>query len=309
MAFNGSGVFQRVYNWVTDANAGVPITASRVDTEDDGFATGLSNVICKDGQTTITANLPMSGFRHTGVGDGVLANDYATMGQAQTNIMEYVVTTGSANAYVAAPTPAISAYATGQSFKIKANFANTGACTIAVSGLAAKSIKLSTGADPAANVIVSGGLYDISYDGTNFILLDTENVTRTKDSNYADFTLQRPILKDYGELKTSPSSSSGTLTLDITNGNHFTVTLTENVSTLTISNPTATGNICAVELWLKQDGTGGWTFAWPSSVKWPAASAPTVTAAASKTDIYVLQTKDGGTTWAGSTVGQNYTGL
>lgn len=75
MAFNGSGTFTRVHNWVTDKNAATKITASRMDTEDDGFATGLSNCICKDGQSTPTANIPMGGFRLTGLGDASAATD------------------------------------------------------------------------------------------------------------------------------------------------------------------------------------------------------------------------------------------
>src|SRR5512139_1430992 len=60
MAFNGSGTFNRVYNWVTDKNNLVKITASRMDGEDDGFATGLSTTICKDGQSTTTAAIPFA---------------------------------------------------------------------------------------------------------------------------------------------------------------------------------------------------------------------------------------------------------
>ena len=58
--FNGSGTFVRTYNWVTDKSNSVLVTASRFDTEDDGFATGLSTAICKDGQTTTTAAIPFA---------------------------------------------------------------------------------------------------------------------------------------------------------------------------------------------------------------------------------------------------------
>jgi len=60
MAFNGSGTFNRVYNWSNDKTNGINITASRFDTEDSGFATGLSNCICKDGQQTTTASIPFA---------------------------------------------------------------------------------------------------------------------------------------------------------------------------------------------------------------------------------------------------------
>lgn len=79
-------MFVRLYNWVTDAAAVTPISSTKMDAEFDGVATGLTNCVTKDGQTTITANLPMAGFRHTGVGDGVSATDYASLGQVTTAI-------------------------------------------------------------------------------------------------------------------------------------------------------------------------------------------------------------------------------
>lgn len=140
---------------------------------------------------------------------------------------------------------------------------------------------------------------------SNADILDSEAVLATVAKNWADFALTRPILKDYGETATSASSSSGTLTLDITNGNHFYTTLTENVTTLTLSNPSPTGNVCAVLLEVTQDGTGSWTFTF-TNVEWEGGSAPTVTSTAGATDIYVFITRDAGTTWRGSIVGQNF---
>jgi hypothetical protein len=75
MGFNGSGTFVRAHNWVSDKNAAVKITASRMDTEDDGFAAGLSNTICRDGQSTITAAIPFNNQRITGLGDAAAAQD------------------------------------------------------------------------------------------------------------------------------------------------------------------------------------------------------------------------------------------
>lgn len=45
MAFNGSGVFSRLYNWVTDRDAGVKILATKMDAEDDGFATAINSIV------------------------------------------------------------------------------------------------------------------------------------------------------------------------------------------------------------------------------------------------------------------------
>jgi hypothetical protein len=60
MPYSGSGSFTRLYDWTTDEGNGVNITASRFDSEMDGMATGLSTVICKDGQTTCTAAIPFA---------------------------------------------------------------------------------------------------------------------------------------------------------------------------------------------------------------------------------------------------------
>lgn len=74
MAFVG-GVFTRLYNWVTDRNAGTKILATRMDAEFDGIATGLSQCVLKDGTQTVTANIPMSGFKLTGLGNATAGGD------------------------------------------------------------------------------------------------------------------------------------------------------------------------------------------------------------------------------------------
>ena len=75
MAFNGSGTFSRIYNWVTDRTNGIKVRADRMDDELDGIAAGLSNAICKDGQTTVTADIPFANHKLTVVGDATEATD------------------------------------------------------------------------------------------------------------------------------------------------------------------------------------------------------------------------------------------
>ncbi|MFZ9354420.1 MAG: hypothetical protein ACO25L_06375, partial [Candidatus Nanopelagicales bacterium] len=100
MAFNGSGTFERIYNWVNDKANGYKITASRMDGEFDGIATGLSQCITKDGQTTISANIPMANYKFTGLGNGSARNDSIALGQVQDGTYTYLGTTsGSADAY------------------------------------------------------------------------------------------------------------------------------------------------------------------------------------------------------------------
>jgi len=69
MAFNGSGTFSRLFNWVQDRANGVKVRADRTDQEMDGFAAGLSNCICRDGQSTISADIPFNNKKITGLAD------------------------------------------------------------------------------------------------------------------------------------------------------------------------------------------------------------------------------------------------
>lgn len=45
MPFNGSGVFERLYSWVTDRDNGVKVNAPRMDAETDGIIAGLNSVV------------------------------------------------------------------------------------------------------------------------------------------------------------------------------------------------------------------------------------------------------------------------
>ncbi len=80
----------------------------------------------------------------------------------------YGVDSGSTDDYAVTITPAPSAYTAGMMVLFKANTANTGACTLAVNTLAAKSIKKKHDQDPANNDIESGQIVTVIYDGTNF---------------------------------------------------------------------------------------------------------------------------------------------
>lgn len=55
-----SGTFLRIHNWTDDRNNLIKITADRHDAEDDGFATGLTQCMLKDGTQTATAVIPFA---------------------------------------------------------------------------------------------------------------------------------------------------------------------------------------------------------------------------------------------------------
>lgn len=128
----------------------------------------------------------------------------------------------------------------------------------------------------------------------------SELVTKTVDQDFSDKNLTRALLGDYGEPVASLTIGSGGATpwdIAAKKKNHARLTLTEDV-TLSISNPTATGNFFGGLLFITQDATGGRTVTWPASVQ----SAPTVTSTANKTDVYLLWTIDGGTKYFVQTI-------
>lgn len=84
----------------------------------------------------------------------------------------YAADTGSANAYAIAPAPAIASYTTGQTFLLKPANASTGSSTLAVNGLAAKTIKTWYGTNVDAGSLLTTGVYYLMYDGTNMVLLN-----------------------------------------------------------------------------------------------------------------------------------------
>lgn len=82
-------------------------------------------------------------------------------------------TAGAAPNFTLTPTPAITAYAAGQRFRVKFHAAGNGADVLNVSGLGNKPLKQydSSGAKVAA-VIAANQLTDVEYDGVDMVVMD-----------------------------------------------------------------------------------------------------------------------------------------
>ena len=119
----------------------------------------------------------------------------------------------------------------------------------------------------------------------------------------ADQTVSAINLKDYAEVTNAiGGTGGGTQDIDLTLGNSVTATVDTSANTFTFSNPTASDELCGFTLLLTNGGSQ--TVSWPASVDWPAATAPTLTAAG--VDKLVFETVDGGTTWTGNLAGAAY---
>ena len=134
MARNGSGTYSNPYpNFVS----GTVISSAQVDANNSDVATALTQSIAVDGQSAVTANIPLANHKLTGLAVGTAATDSLSLGQAQAEAFVWCGTAGgSANAITLSPSPAITAYAAGQRFVWMASGSvNTGATTVAISGL------------------------------------------------------------------------------------------------------------------------------------------------------------------------------
>jgi hypothetical protein len=115
-----------------------------------------------------------------------------------------------------------------------------------------------------------------------------------------------PKLQAYTETANTPAISGNNLTLNLANGNVFgPISLTANISNLTISGTPANGTAGSFTLLLRGNGTA-FSVTWPSAVKWAANSTPTLTTTANKTDVFSFLTTDGGTNWFAFKAGQNF---
>lgn len=142
------------------------------------------------------------------------------------------------------------------------------------------------------------------------IVCDGAGVTATTGTastpvNLYDNELRRPALKDYAEVVNAIGTILGaSQAISLESGNAVTATLGANV-TFTFTTPPATGKMGSFTLLLKQDATGSRLATWPTTVKWPGGTTPTLSTGANKTDVFAFLTTDAGTTWYGFTGGLN----
>lgn len=158
--------------WQQARDAGVKIRAEDHDLHDEILATAIEGMVARDGQNAATANLPMGGFRHTGVGTASARTDYARASQVQDSAMIFGGTSGgAASAYTMSLSPTLTALVAGQQFIFVANHTNTGASTLNIDSIGATAIRQGAALTAlAAGTIVSGQVVTVVYDGTFFVL-------------------------------------------------------------------------------------------------------------------------------------------
>ena len=155
-----------------------------------------------------------------------------------------------------------------------------------------------------SDLSITASATELNYNDITTLGTSQASKTVTADAN-GDVNLSEELkAKSYNETYAAVTSSSNATTVNCENGNAFSHTLTEN-TTFTFSSPPASGTAFSFSLEIIQDASAsGYTVTWPTSVDWPSATAPTLTATASAKDVFVFYTRDGGTNWYGFTAGQ-----
>jgi hypothetical protein len=291
MSYNGSGTFN-INSSGQPVVTGTVISSTAFNALIADLATGLSTAITKDGQTTPTANIPMGGFLMTGLGAGIASTDSATVGQVQSAVGTFLTASGT-NTITASVSPSLTAYSAGQMFGFVAANTNTGATTINISSLGAKSIVTPLGALNAGD-LQSGYFYIIYYDGTNFQLLGVSTALTTLTVSGA---LTVTVIKETTTI--SATAATGTINYDCstqpilyytTNASgNWTLNL-RGTSSVSLDTLMSTGQTLTVTFIVTQGATAYYNSAVTidgSSVtpKWQGGTAPTI-GNASGIDVY-----------------------
>jgi hypothetical protein len=283
----------------------------------------------------------MGTYKITGLGAGTVATDAVRLGQLQNFSTGTLITVAGTDTITGTVSPSLTAYTAGQIFSFVVGTTNTGAVTLNIDGLGAKSVTRAGTVALAAGDMVTGHVALVEYDGTRFQLLDPNAFTDLRVSGtlgvtgvtthtgattmsaaltYGGVTLTNAVTGT-GKmvLDTSPTVNNTTVTnyvesvvaigtvtssstLSLTSGTVQTATLTASTA-CTFTMPTATAGKSFVLLLKQAAATGNGTATF-TSVKWGTAGAPTITATAGKMDILTFIAD--GTNWYGS-IAQGYT--
>ena len=128
-------------------------------------------------------------------------------------------------------------------------------------------------------------------------------------ANLASTTISGTIT----EKKGTASISGTTLTVDMSTGNYFEVSLataSDNIATFTITNPPASGSVGSFVIKITQGSTArSFNWATMSGARPVWESIPVIPTEVNAQDIYTFTTYDGGTIWYGSTIGTEFSSV
>ena len=146
------------------------------------------------------------------------------------NTADYAVDTGAADAYAIAVTPSITSYVAGRQFRFKATNTNTGASTLNVNSVGAKSIKQADGSTAlSAGDITAGQIVTVNYEGVDdeFHLVPTQQSPANPAATDAENTFTQTQIFHVG----ADVASAAALPVDVA-GTYHDVTGTATITSL-----------------------------------------------------------------------------
>jgi hypothetical protein len=210
---NGSGTYS-LPSPENPISVGSESSSTNMNTTLTDVGTALTNSLCANGEKVVTANQPMGNYVHTGVGNATARTNYAAAGQTQDGTLLWLGSVAGANTITASLTPVITAYATGQTFRFIPANTITAAATININSVGAKNIyKNASGGLVAlvANDLIANNTYEITYDGTQFVVINISSYAQGADV-----------------------ASAGTINLDTATGDYIHVTGTTTITAVTL---------------------------------------------------------------------------
>lgn len=229
----------------------------------------------------------------------VLLDVQASVSALNVQIASVSADTSALSAQIAA----VSALTSVNAVQIAAVSALTSANTVAIAAVAASVsvLQIQVNAVSAAVSTLQVQVNTVSAAVSAALVSVSQRVLKAGDSmtgelNNQDNLVTRPKFKDYSLQAVVKTSVSATTTLDLTEGNFFTV-LAGGSTTYVFANPpvSSANGPAAGGFVLELQNGGAATVTWPSTVDWPGGTAPTLTS--SGFDVIVCITDDGGTNW------------
>jgi len=249
MSYNGSGTFL-INSAGQPVVPGTTITTTAFNALTADLASGLTTAMTKDGQTVPTANIPMGGFKLTGLGAGTSATDAAQFGQLQNAPVATLITVSGADTITGTLVQTLTAYATGQQFSFVAAGTNTTAVTLNIDGLGAKAVTRTGAVALAAGALVSGQMAIVEYDGTRFQLINANAFTNLTVSGALTVGTTLAVT-GVATLTAQPILSSLTASLPVfsdASKGLVSNTMTGTGSVMMSASPTTTGTLTAAAI-------------------------------------------------------------
>jgi len=207
------------------------------------IASGLSACILKDGTQTLTANIPMSNFRFTGLGAGTARTDSAQLGQLQDSTLYYLTSVAGTNTVTGSVVPAITAYVTGQQFLLTPANTNTGATTLNINGAGAGAVQWQSGELTGGELVINMPAIIATVTSTPVFQILTPLMCIPQNSQSTAYTT---VLADAGKNILHPTADNNPRTFTINSNANVAfpigtaITFVNQINTLTIAITTDT---------------------------------------------------------------------